>query len=185
MAFGSDSTPNQDLLQKVDTHSKALVGIIERQKDLESKVEIVDEKIELLDHNIIKEIRTLNQDIKHLRDEMHDMKHTIDLFQEFQSKVKKQFKITATHDEVQKLERYIDLWNPMQFATREELLDMKENIINFLADKIEEFLEDETHTTHTTKTITKVVDNKEQENNSKKNTPSVKETKKTNSQKNK
>ena len=156
MAFGSDSTANQDLLQKVDTHSKALVGIIERQKDLESKVEIVDEKIELLDHNIIKEIRTLNQDIKHLRDEMHDLKHSVEMFQEFQSKVKKQFKITATHDEVQKLERYIDLWNPMQFATREELLDMKENIINFLADKIEEFLEDETHTTHTT-TTTKVV----------------------------
>ncbi|MCH8519205.1 MAG: hypothetical protein LAT82_00430 [Nanoarchaeota archaeon] len=157
MAFGSDSsTANQDLLSKVDTHSKALVSIVERQKDLESKVEIVDEKIELLDHNIIKEIRTLSQDIKHLRDEIHDMKHNIELFQEFQSKVKKQFKITANHDEVQKLERYIDLWNPMQFATREELLDMKENIINFLADKIEEFLEDEV-TTHTTKTTTKVI----------------------------
>ena len=157
MAFGSDSAAtNQDLLQKVDTHSKALVSIIERQKDLESKVEIVDEKVELLDHNIIKEIRTLNQDIKHLRDEIHDLKHSVEMFQEFQSKVKKQFKITANHDEVQKLERYVDLWNPMQFATREEMLDMKEHIINFLADKIEEFLEDEVKTTHTT-TTTKVV----------------------------
>ena len=163
MVFGSDQTANQDLLQKVDTHSKALVSIIERQKDLESKVEIVDEKVELLDHNIIKEIRTLNQDIKHLRDEIHDLKHSVEMFQEFQSKVKKQFKITATHDEVQKLERYIDLWNPMQFATREEMLDMKEHIINFLADKIEEFLDDEIETTHTT-TTTKVVEKSKSQN---------------------
>ncbi|MFT4244766.1 MAG: hypothetical protein ACMXYB_04925 [Candidatus Woesearchaeota archaeon] len=167
MAFGSDSTAaNQELLQKIDTHSKTLVSIIERQKNLESKVEIVDEKAELLDHNIVKEIRTLNQDIKHLRDEVHDLKHSIEIFQEFQSKVKKQFKITAAHDDVQKLERYIDLWNPMQFATREELLDMKENIINFLADKIEKFLEDEIHTNHNS-TTPKIItsENKDINNN--------------------
>lgn len=141
MAFGSDSTQaTQDLQTKIDTHSKALVSIVERQKNLESKVDIADDKIELLDHNVIKEVKSINQDIKHLRDEIHDVKDELEIIKEFQSKVKKQFKIMTTKDEVQKLERYIDLWNPMQFATHDQLLETKDKIISSITTEIEKFL---------------------------------------------
>lgn len=141
MAFGSDSTQaTQDLQTKIDTHSKALVSIVERQKNLESKVDITDDKIELLDHNVIKEIKSINQDTKHLQDEIHDIKEELEIIKEFQSKVRKQFKIMTTKDEVQKLERYIDLWNPMQFATHDQLLETKDKIISSITTEIEKFL---------------------------------------------
>ena len=141
MAFGSDSTQaTQEIQTKVDTHSKALVSIVERQKNLESKIDISDEKIELLDHNVIKEFKSINQDMKHLRDEIHDIKEELEIIKEFQSKVKNQFKIMTTKDEVQKLERYIDLWNPMQFATHDQLLETKDKIISSITTEIEKFL---------------------------------------------
>lgn len=141
VGFGSDtSNQSQELQSKVDIHSKSLVSVVERQKDLENKIDIMDEKIELLDHNSIREIKKLSSDIKHLRDEIHDIKADLEQIKEFQIKVKKQFKITSTKDEVQKLERYIDLWNPMQFATREELLDMRDKIIGHLSEDIKKFL---------------------------------------------
>lgn len=140
VSFGSDNTNSQELVSKVDLHSKSLVSVIERQKDLEGKVDLVDEKIELLDHNSIRELKRLSSDIKHLRDEIHDLKSDLDQIKEFQSKVKNQFRVMSTKDEVQKLERYIDLWNPMQFATREELKDLRDEIINHLTDDISRFL---------------------------------------------
>lgn len=145
MAFGSNSheISTQEIMTKVDTHSKALVSIVERQKDLEGKVEITGDKIEMLDHNIIKELRSINQDIKHLRDEIHDLKHEMEMIKEFESKVKRQFKIVTTKDEVQRLERYIDLWNPMQFATKSELLDIRDDIITHITQEIEKFLHED------------------------------------------
>ena len=144
VSFGGDSAAHtQDLQVKIDTHSKSLVSVVERQKDLENKVDIIDEKIELLDHNSIREIKRLSQDLKHLRDEIHDIKTDIEQVKEFQTRVRKQFKVTTTKDEVQKLERYIDLWNPMNFATKEELLDIRDNIISHLTEDIETFLQNE------------------------------------------
>lgn len=145
MAFGSNSheISTQEIMTKVDTHSKALVSIVERQKDLEGKVEITGDKIEMLDHNIIKELRSINQDIKHLRDEIHDLKHEMEMIKEFESKVKRQFKIVTTKDEVQRLERYIDLWNPMQFATKSELIDIRDDIITHITQEIEKFLHED------------------------------------------
>lgn len=141
VGFGSDNTNQSlELQSKVDVHSKSLVSVVERQKDLENKIDIIDEKIELLDHNTIREVKKLNNDIKHLRDEIHDIKADLEQIKEFQIRVKKQFKITSTKDEVQKLERYIDLWNPMQFATREELLDMRDKIISHLSEDIQKFM---------------------------------------------
>ena len=162
MAFGSDSHQGatQDMMTKIDTHSKALVSIVERQKDLEGKVELANDKIELLDHNVIKELRTINQDIKHLRDEIHDIKHSLEVTQEFQSKVKKQFKIVASTDDVQKLERYIDFWNPMQFATRTELIDLKDSIISHLTEEIEKFLHEPTEETSSNEESKKNSNNK-------------------------
>ena len=141
VSFGGDgSNQSQELQSKVEIHSKSIVSVVERQKDLENKIDIIDEKIELLDHNSIREIKKVANDIKHLRDEIHDIKADMEEIKEFQLKVKKQFKISVTKDEVKKLERYIDLWNPMQFATREELLDLKESIISHLKTDIENFL---------------------------------------------
>lgn len=161
VSFGSDNTQqSQELHSKIDTHSKSIVSVIERQKDLENKVDVLDEKIELLDHNSIREIKKLSQSIKHLRDEIHDMKAEMEQVREFQLKVKKQFKIVTTKDEVQKLERYIDLWNPMQFATRDELHDLKESIISHLTEDISKFLKEEQKfqkTTSKTTTTKKVV----------------------------
>ncbi|MFP4402563.1 MAG: hypothetical protein ACLFPL_05030 [Candidatus Nanoarchaeia archaeon] len=145
VTFGSDSNQNltHELQSKVDTHSKALVSVVERQKNLEEKLEINEDKIELVDHNIIKEMKSIHQDIKHLRDEIHDLKEHIEHIHEFESKVKKQFRIVTTKDEVKKLERYIDIWNPMQFATHDQLLEVRDSIIEQLSVKIEEFLEEE------------------------------------------
>jgi len=60
-----DEKKQAEVFDKVDTHSKALLTLVQRQKDLESSLDLIHEKFELLDHSSIKnskkQIMILNQ----------------------------------------------------------------------------------------------------------------------------
>ncbi len=139
--FGDSKDEHADSFAKIDTHSKAILTVTQRQKDLESKLDLVSEKIELLDHNSISNIKKLNSDIKALRTDMRHQTEDLENLKLFNSKVKKQLSLMTTKDEVKKLEKYIDLWNPMSFVTRDELKKSKEDTIESIREIIGEFLE--------------------------------------------
>ena len=142
--MGSNIFKNEDSKEefatKVDTHTKALLTVTQRQKDLESTLDMLNEKIELLDHNAISDFKKIFSDIKSLRSEIVDLKSEIETLKEFNSKVAKQLRLVTTKDEVTKLEKYIDLWNPMDFVTREEHSKSKDEFVKILRQIIEEFL---------------------------------------------
>jgi chromosome segregation ATPase len=139
--FGDSKDENSEAFTKIDTHSKAILTVTQRQKDLESKLDLVSEKIELLDHNSISNIKKINSDIKSLRTDMRDLTTDLEELKTFNSKVKKQLSLMTTKDEVKKLEKYIDLWNPMTFVTRQELKKNKEDTVEMIREIIGEFLD--------------------------------------------
>ena len=119
--FNQKDKGGQEFKEQVDTHSKAILTVTQRQKDLESSLDILSEKIDLLDHNSIRNFKKMAQDIKDIRLSAQELKGEVNSIKEFNSRVIKQLKLMTTKDEVQKLEKYIDLWDPMNFVTREEL----------------------------------------------------------------
>lgn len=139
---GKDEKSKEEYNEKVNVHSKAILTVVERQKDLESSIDLIDEKLELLDHNSIKNFKSLFLDIKSLREDMNELKQEINKIKEFDSKVSKQIRIMTTRDEVQKLEKYIDLWNPMDFVTRGELEEIHTKTVKELRKIVEEFLKE-------------------------------------------
>jgi predicted RNase H-like nuclease (RuvC/YqgF family) len=138
--FGDSKDEHSEAFTKIDTHSKAILIVTQRQKDLESKLDLVSEKIELLDHNSISNIKKINSDIKSLRTDMRDLTTDLEELKSFNSKVKKQLSLMTTKDEVKKLEKYIDLWNPMTFVTRQELKKNKEDTVEMIREIIGDFL---------------------------------------------
>jgi len=139
--FSSDGgKPQEEFKEKVDTHSKAILGVIGRQKDIESSIDLIDEKIELLDHNSIKNFKLVFNDIKSIKTTLRELKQEIDTIKEFNSKVSKQIKLMSTVDEVAKLEKYIDLWDPMNFVTQEMLANSEKKTKENIKKIIEDFL---------------------------------------------
>jgi len=138
----SDSKKEEEteFKEKFDTHSKALLDVIQRQKALESTLDLTNEKIELLDHNSIKNIKQIKVETKDLRTDILELRSEIQEIKSFNSKALKQLKITSTKDEVTKLERYIDLWNPMNFVTREELKADHDKFKKELIDELKKIL---------------------------------------------
>ena len=78
----------------------------------------------------MKNFKELFMDIKTIRDDIRDFRKDLSEVKEFSSKITKQFKLVASRDDVVKLEKYIDLWNPMDFITRTELFGEKLEKIN-------------------------------------------------------
>jgi BMFP domain-containing protein YqiC len=154
---GSDKKSDDQFKEKVDVQSKAILTVTQRQKDLESSVDIINEKLEMLDHNSVSNYKKVNTDLKNIRDEIHDIKEEVRKIQEFNAKVVKQIKMMAGSDEVAKLEKYIDLWNPMDFVTREELEKSNKQTVEVLREIVGSFLTED-------KAKSKV-NNKEDKNN--------------------
>ncbi len=138
--FGT-SDKGDEFKEKVEIHSKTLLTVIERQKDLESSLDFLGEKLDLVDHNAISNFKKLFSELKHLRDEIQDLREDIGILKEFDEKVQKQMRLVSSKDEVSKLEKYIDLWSPMDFVTRTELDEYKDNFKKELEEVIKEFLE--------------------------------------------
>jgi 5'-deoxynucleotidase YfbR-like HD superfamily hydrolase len=136
----AEKQEQQQFKSTVDTHSKAILNVVQRQKDLESSIDVINEKLELLDHNSVKNFRKVNDDIKNLREDIKDLRSELSSIKEFNQKLTKQLKSFATRDEVGKLEKYVDFWEPMNFVTREEMDDFREKVKEDLREIVEGFI---------------------------------------------
>lgn len=140
--FGGPTKTSPEFQEKVETHSKAILTVVERQKDLESNLDLANEKIELLDHNTVKNFKQTFQDTKSTKEEIKNLKKEIKTLKEANIKIAKQLQLMASRDEVTKLEKYIDLWNPMNFLTRDEIEDYKQTLKKEFEKIVRDFMKD-------------------------------------------
>ena len=100
---------------------------------LEERGANISKRIQLTDHNMIEgtkkfhsEIRAHTEELQEIRQKLREMEEKIGL-------IIKEFKNIPRKEDVKVLEKYITLWNPMEFVTRtqaeriiEDILDKKE-----------------------------------------------------------
>ena len=96
----------------------------ERIRVLESKYSYLRDRVILVNENLIGEYKKLNQDIKLLDSELKDMKKDIFEMKEALRHVLNEMKFFARKEHFQVLEKYINMWNPFNFVTEEEVLKM-------------------------------------------------------------
>tara|TARA_Y100000034_G_C6653981_1_gene286388 strand:+ start:219 stop:554 length:336 start_codon:yes stop_codon:yes gene_type:complete len=102
--------------------------MIGRLRINESKITSLRERLLVTDSNmieenkrIIQEVNNLNSDIKELKNEITTLKETI------QDLIKSTENFAPSQD-VKVLEKYINMWNPLNFTTEEEVKKIiKEN----------------------------------------------------------
>ena len=92
-----------------------------RVRTLENRYNLFGERLLVVNQNMIeeykkitKDMRLFNEDIKEIKQEMFKIKDVI-------TNLVKEMDAFAKKDQVKALEKYIDLWNPLGFVTRNEL----------------------------------------------------------------
>lgn len=123
-----------------ESQGKAVLAVFERQKETENSLDLLKERFDLLDQNSVKNLKQTLTDIKTLRDEVRTLKQEIEKMKDYETKMVKQLKIMSTKDDVAKLEKYIDFWNPMDFVTREELETERKKTVAEISQTLQKYL---------------------------------------------
>jgi hypothetical protein len=89
----------------------------ERYNTLQTKTQLVEQNMLSYHKQAIGETKTINTDFREIRREIEEIKDRI-------LTLIKELQLSAKKDEVKVLERYINLWEPVNFVTRTEVQDL-------------------------------------------------------------
>ena len=96
----------------------------ERVRILESKYGYLRDRIILINENLITEYKKLSQDIRVVDSDLKDLKKDIFEMKEALRHVIGEMKHFARKEHFKVLEKYINMWNPLNFVTEEEVLKL-------------------------------------------------------------
>lgn len=96
-------------------------------KSVESKVNNLLREIDVLKNDFIKKNNDLKKDIKTLNDDLMEIKHEWEKTNQKMDLIIKELKQTAGKEEVMVLKKYLDLWNPLHFATQRDVEQLIED----------------------------------------------------------
>jgi len=108
-----------------------------RLRIIEDRLNILRQLIENLEHNLVEKdkkidnkLMQINQDVENLKKQITDLNLKINA-------ILNQLPLFATNERVEVIERYLDLINPFEYLTREEV----EKIVSRMIDeKVKEIL---------------------------------------------
>ena len=89
---------------------------------LEDRYGQVRNKVNFADHELVETKSRINKQIKVLDEELNDLNRTIQEIREKGEGLYDEVSRAARKEDVDVLEKYLDLWEPLQFVTRNELL---------------------------------------------------------------
>ena len=114
--------PQQGAATEVRDLSRRLRTLEERYTNLQTKTQITEQNMLSRNKRISVEIKTINLDMNEIKKELLEVKDRILLLlKEIQSLAKK--------EELQVLNKYINLWEPINFVTRTEVAQIIEEIL--------------------------------------------------------
>ena len=100
------------------------ISVEERVRILESKYNLMRDRIFLINQNMIQEYRKLNKEIKLIDSEVKIVKQDLNEIKGILRNIVNEMQNFAKKENVKVLEKYMEFWNPMNFVTQEEAQEM-------------------------------------------------------------
>ncbi|MBW2983882.1 hypothetical protein KY361_02105 [Candidatus Woesearchaeota archaeon] len=111
-------TPSEDIAEL----TRRIRTMEERYNTLQTKTQLIEQNMLSYHKQAIGETKTINTDFRDIKREIEDIKDKI-------LTLIKELQLSAKKDEVKVLERYINLWEPVNFVTRKEVEEMLEEAL--------------------------------------------------------
>ena len=98
-----------------------------RVRILEGKYNLTRDRMFLLNENMVSQFKFLKEELNLLKEEIKELKETNQSLKETISNLLKELDLFARKEHLKVLEKYINMWNPLSYATREEMLELLKN----------------------------------------------------------
>ena len=103
----------------------SVVGDINtRVRILESKYTVTRDRLFIINQNMIDHYKKLISEIKSIRDDLKELKESTFIIRETARSIVKEMDSFARKDNLKVLEKYINMWNPLEFVTENEVIDL-------------------------------------------------------------
>ena len=110
-----------DALEQINTVGTRLSLLEDRTTNLIRRTQITDTNLLNLRKRINDEIKTINSDIIELRRSVTELNNKVDL-------IIKELKTRAGKEDIEVVRKYVEMWEPLNFVTREEVEKLIRNI---------------------------------------------------------
>ena len=118
--FSHEKKPNagpSGALDHISELGRRLRTLEERYTNLQTKSQVMGQNMLHSHKRLLNEIKTTNLDIREVKKDLQEIKERLlSLIAELQSCAKK--------EEVKVLQKYVNMWDPMNFVTRNEIKDI-------------------------------------------------------------
>ncbi|MBT4823609.1 hypothetical protein HN695_06250 [Candidatus Woesearchaeota archaeon] len=117
--------------QQVDLELGGVVrDVTRRLKVLEERLTTDRKNIQLNQQNVLAASKKVNVEIKNTYLEINELKKELSLIKEQIAMLMTALKETASKEDVKTMEKYVDLWEPLNFVTKREVESLIRRIIN-------------------------------------------------------
>lgn len=96
-------------------------------KSVESKVIILRRELEVIKNDSARRMREIDTEMRSAASEVTGLKRELAKTNERLGLVIKELKLTAGKDELMTIKKYLELWNPIKFTSKEEVERMIED----------------------------------------------------------
>ncbi len=92
-----------------------------RVRTLENRYNLFGERLLVVNQNMIEEYKKLTKEMRLINDDLKEMKQDMFKVRDVITNVVKEMEGFAKRDQIKVLEKYIDLWSPLNLVTRTEV----------------------------------------------------------------
>jgi predicted nucleic acid-binding Zn-ribbon protein len=114
---------NSDVKEDVKSMGRRLKVAEERYSNLRNKFQVTEQNMIHKHKNFFTDIKTINLELTELKKEITELKdNMVSVVREMES--------FAKNEKVDILKKYIDLWNPIKFVTKNEVEEIVKEVID-------------------------------------------------------
>jgi vacuolar-type H+-ATPase subunit I/STV1 len=106
-----------DLAGELNNLGRRMMVLEERYTNLRKKTDVTDQNMLSQNKKVMTEIHTVHEEIDELKKELNGLIEKMKI-------IVRELKECAKHEEVEVLQKYINLWQPINFVTREVVLKL-------------------------------------------------------------
>ncbi len=100
-----------------------------RIKMVEERIDVLRSHIELIDNSLIEKHKAVISELRGVEDSVRSIRGDVEQLKGLIERLAKRLEELASREEVKILERYVSMWQPMNFITRSEIVTTVRNIL--------------------------------------------------------
>jgi predicted RNase H-like nuclease (RuvC/YqgF family) len=126
--FGSPKD-NSKLETEVQELRQEVNSLTRRIREIEEKNQNQRKKLNVIDTNIMNQSKKISTETKIMYSEIDELKHILEDFDNKMLLMIKEIKQCAKDQDLKVLQKYMEIWEPMRFVTRNEVKKIIKDII--------------------------------------------------------